>query len=152
MIRLSVKGDNFEPIVAMVDAMSRPDLTGLAVDLKEVMIRDNRDGLLAGLNANGDRAADLEESTIRRGRGGDGPPRAPRGPSSRAISSYGVEIKQDTDRVILVGSWSAAPFVHFFDTGTRHMVAREMIGIRPAGREAIAAVVRDFVLRLLGGP
>lgn len=149
MIRLSVKGDNFDPIVALVDRMARPDLTGLAVELREIMLEDNRVGLLAGLNANGDVAADVTESTVRRGRGGDGPPRVPRGSSSRAISTYDVEIQEAPDRLLLIGSWGV-PFIHHLDSGTRHMVAREMVGIRPDGQEEIAGALQAFVGRLVG--
>lgn len=150
MLRLSVKGDNFDPIIAMLDRMARPNLGPLATELREVMIEDNRDGLLAGLNANGDVAADLEDSTIRRGRPGVGPPRVPRGSGSRMISSYNVQVQEGTDRLLLIGSWSNAPFVHYHDTGTRHMVAREVVGIRPDGQEKIAEALRSFVDRILG--
>ena len=150
MIRVSVKGPNFEPIHAMLDRLARPPLGDLAVTLREIMIADNRDGLLAGLNANGDTAEPVTESTIRRGRGGDGPPRVPRGAGSRAVESYDVAITRGTDRLVLIGSWSNAPFVHFLDTGTRHMVAREMVGIRPDGQEKIVEAVDDFVAELLG--
>jgi hypothetical protein len=150
MIRLSVKGPNFDPVYAMLDRLQRPPLGNLAATLREIMIEDNREGLLAGLNANGDPSADLEESTIRRGRGGDGPPRAPREAGSRVIASYDVDIQQGEDRLLLIGSWSDAPFVRFFDSGTKHMVAREMVGIRPAGQAKIGEALENFVAELVG--
>lgn len=150
MIRLKVMGDNFDPIYAMLDRMEHPPLGNLAMTLREIMIADNRDGLLAGLNASGDEAAPVTESTVRRGRGGDGPPRVPRGGSSRAIASYDVAITQGVDRLVLIGSWDNAPFVHFFDTGTVHMVAREMVGIRPSGQAQIVEAVDNFVAELVG--
>lgn len=150
MIRIRVQGPNFDPIHAMLDRLARPPLGTLAAALREVMLEDNREGLLAGLDSDGSASAPVTEATVRRGRGGDGPPRVPRGDASRAIASYDVAIEPGTDRVLLIGSWSDAPFVHFFESGTSRMVPREMVGIRPAGRAKVAEAVDRWVGELLG--
>jgi hypothetical protein len=150
MIRLKVSGDNFEPIIHMLDRMARPPLGELAASLRLVMLEDNREGMLAQTDAlYGNRVDDVTEATVRRGRGGDGPARAPRGAASRVVASYDVEIQQAPDRLLLIGSWSDAPFVRFFDAGTRRMVAREMVGIRPAGQARIAEALSEFAAGLM---
>lgn len=152
MIRLRIKGGNFDPIIAMVDRLARPDLTPLVVRLREIMIQDNREGLLAGTNADGSRAADVKESTIRRGRGGDGPPRVPRDAASRMIADYRVEVQEASDRTLLIGMWPDTAFVHFHSTGTKHMAARDPTGIRPDGQEQIRSALDDFAASLIGDP
>lgn len=151
MIRLRVSGDNFDAITQLVDRLSHPDLTPLAERLREVMIRDNRDGLLAGTDSFGDPMTDLEPSTIKRGRGGGGPPLVPRGDASRAISDYDVTIEQGDNRLLLIGGWPSTPFIHFHATGTRNMVSRDPVGIRPDGQEKIASAMHDFAATLIGG-
>lgn len=154
MIRLRIKGGNFDPIIAMVDRLARPDLTPLVVRLREIMIQDNREGLLAGTNADGTRAADVKESTIRRGRGGDGPPRVPRGATSRMIADYDVDVQETGDRTLLIGMWPNTPFVHFHATGApkNNMPARDPTGIRPDGQEQIRSALDAFAASLIGDP
>lgn len=152
MIQLRVLGGNFDPIIAMLDRMARPDLGPLAESLREIMIRDNREGLLAGTNADGSKAADLAESTIKRGRGGDGPPRVPRDASSRMIDDYRVEIQETDDRLVLIGGWRTTPFVRFHQTGApkHNMPARDPVGIRPEGQDSIRKSLDDFASSLIG--
>jgi hypothetical protein len=149
MIRVSVKGD-FAPIVAMLDRLARPDLAPLARELRRVMIDDNREGLLAGTNADGGTADELRPATIRRGRGGEGPPRVPRGAGSRMVADYEVEVQQAPDRVLLIGGWRNTPFVRFHSTGTRGMVARDPVGIRPSGQARIGDELSKFAAKLMG--
>jgi hypothetical protein len=152
VIRLKVSGDGFEPIVEMVDRLRRPDLMPLAIRVREIMIEDNREGLLAGTNADGSAAAELAESTIRRGRGGDGPPRTPRYAGSRMIADYDVEIQGAADRILNIGGWRSTPWVHFHASGAprNNMPARDPIGIRPGGQDRIREAIGEFVRSLLG--
>lgn len=151
MIRLRVSGDNFDDIIAMCDRMSHPDLTPLAERLREIMIRDNRDGLLASTDSFGDPMTALEPSTIRRGRGGDGPPLVPRGDASRAISDYRVEVEPGDRGITLIGLWPTTPFIHYHVTGTKHMVSRDPTGLRPSGQDAVRSALHDFAATLIGG-
>lgn len=156
MIRLKVMGPNFEPLIEMLTNMAHPDLRPLAERVAPLMVEDNRRGMLAGTNADGSRAADLAESTIRRGRGGDGPPRVPRSEGSRFIADYAVEHQSAPDRELLIGGWRSTPFVRFHSgpSGGRNannMPYRDPIGIRPEGMERIAAEVHDFAATLIGG-
>lgn len=151
MIRLKVSGPNFDPLIRSVEAMAHPHLMPLALKVAAIMVEDNRIGLLASTDSFGDPMTELEPSTIRRGRGGDGPPLIPRGEASRLISDYRVDIRPDDDRTLLVGTWPDSPFVHFHATGTKHMVSRDPVGIRPDGQALIEEAVADFAQTLIGG-
>jgi hypothetical protein len=151
VIRIRVRGPNFEPLIEMLANMAHPDLRPLAERVAPLMVEDNRRGMLAGTDADGSTAVPPRESTIARGRGGDGPVRVPRSEGSRFVADYRVEHQSAPDRELLIGGWRSTPFVRFFATGTRHMVARDPIGIRPEGMERIAAEVHDFAATLIGG-
>lgn len=153
MIRLRVMGPNFEPIVALLDRLARPDLTPLAEDIRGIMLQDMRDMLLDGVNADGSRTDDVTEATIRRGRGGDGPPRVPRGAGSRAVTDYEVEPQQSTDRILLIGGWRNTPFMHVLAGGRKDgtMPPRDMLGITPTGQGRIATATAGFARTLIGG-
>lgn len=152
MIRLKVSGGNFDPLIAMVGRMARPDLSPLAESIRDVMIADNRDGLLAGTDSFGDRMDDVEESTIRRGRGGFGPPTIPRFSASQLIDRFRVTIDPTSDGGFSIkGNWPGVPQVEFFRTGTVHMAARNPIGIRPDTRARIQQAIDEFASGLIGG-
>ncbi len=149
MIRLKISGYGMERIIAMIDRASHPDLLPLAEKVAGIMEEDNRSGLLAGTDSFGDAMTPVEESTIRRGRGGDGPPTVPRHEASRFISDYRVEIIPRELGFTLIGRWPNTPFVRFHRTSTRHMVARDPVGIRPEGLGKIAVACRDFASMLI---
>lgn len=151
MIRIRIEGPNFDAINTLIDRMAHPDLMPLAQTLAGIMVRDNRDGLLAGTDSFGDPMAPVKESTIRRGRGGDGEPLNPRGAGSRAIADYRVDIEPTARGAELVGHWPGTPFIHFHATGTRDMISRDPVGIRPDGQEQIRVALHDFAASLIGG-
>jgi hypothetical protein len=95
--------DDLGEVIRHVDDLSRPDLTPLAETLRGIMIADNRDGLLAGTDANDAAMTPLEQSTIDRGRGGDGEPLVQRSEGSRAISDYRADVEAEATS----WSWSA---------------------------------------------
>jgi hypothetical protein len=149
MIRLRIAGPNFEDIIAKVDQMAHPDLTPLAQTVRQIMLNDNRRGLLAGTDWNDDAMPPVEPITMET-RGGDGPPLIPHSESS-AISDYDVEIEQGDNRLLLIGGWRNTPFIHFHVTGTRHMVARDPTGIRAQGQAEIAEALNEFATNLVAG-
>jgi hypothetical protein len=150
VIRIRVQGGNFEPIIRMLDQVARPDLGPLAQRIGKIMVEGNRRGLLAGTNADGSRAADLAESTIRRGRGGEGPPRVTREAGSRMIEDFRFDVQQAPDRVLVIGSWPNTPFVHFHATGApkNNMPARDPVGIRPDDVALMGEAVEEFARTL----
>jgi len=150
MMRIKVMGGNFAPILTMLDRLAHPNLVPLAIDCQGIMGEDMRAMLLDGVNADGSPTAPVREATVRRGRSGNGPARAP-SPGSRTIAGYEVEIQQSTDRILLIGGWRRTPFVHFLATGTRHMAARDMIGITPTGQGRLATATASFARDWVGG-
>lgn len=146
MIRIKVMGD-FDHIIELIEGLSRPDLMPLAARVRDVMIEDNREGLLAGTNADGSRAARLAPSTIKRRGGATGPPRIPHDSASRMIADYDVDIRPTADRIVLIGGWRNTPWVHFHASGApaNNMPARDPVGIRPAGQEQVRMALREFV-------
>jgi hypothetical protein len=151
MIRVKISGTNFEDLKQLVASLSVPDFTPLAERVAAIMIEDNRSGLLAGLDCFGDEMTPVTESTIRRGRGGDGPPLIPRGEASRAISDYRVDIEDIPSGKRLTGSWPDTPFIRYHVTGTKHMPPRDPADIRPIGQEKLQEALDDFCSTLIGG-
>lgn len=161
MISLKISGYDFDPILRQIDLIAHPDLTPLANELGEIAVEGNRIGLLAGTDAFGDRMDDVEESTIRRGRGGDGPPLVPRNEGSRAIKDFRYRLEPAPDRTLVILEWPGTPFIHFQATGfvvnrrdgtQKPVVPRDPVGIRPETVTLFAEAAERFALRLVGGP
>jgi hypothetical protein len=65
--------------------------------------------------------------------------------ASRIISGLEIEfVDLGIDGVDIVGSWPSMPFLRFHVTGTRHMPARDPVGIRPQGWAAIEDALDRF--------
>lgn len=151
MIQVSVSGDNFDPILELIRRMEFPDLTPLVAPLTEIMLEDNREGLLAGTDSFGDPMTPLEDSTWH-GRKGSGPPTIPEYGNAALITDYRVDPEDISPlHVRLVGTWPSLHWVHFHVTGTRNMVARDPTGIRPSGQEKVRVVLENFARTLTGG-
>lgn len=155
MIGIRIAGDFAGgPLMRLLGELERPDLRPLAETLRGIMIEDNRSGLLAGTDRNGKPMAPVRQSTIDRGRGGDGPPLNPRESSSRAVADYDVEIQDNTrGGQTLIGGWRGTPFVKYH-TGVDSRTGRaerNIVGIRPDGMLAVANALEDFALTLIGG-
>jgi hypothetical protein len=143
-------GDSLEEIVRQLQTLEDPDLYPLALDLKEAIVEGNREGLLAGLDADGVPMAELKESTIRRGRGGFGPPTIPRYSGSQLIDRFRAEIQPTAEGGVRIkANWDGVPQVQFFKTGTRDMARRNPAGIRPATRERIGEIIAAFKKKLV---
>jgi hypothetical protein len=143
-------GDSLEELVRQLQTLEDPDMYELALDLKEVIVEGNREGLLAGLDADGVPMAELKESTIKRGRGGFGPPTIPRYSASQLIDRFRAEIGPTANGGVRIKAyWDGVPQVQFFKTGTRDMARRNPSGIRPATRERIGEIIADFKKQLV---
>lgn len=145
-------GDSLEELVRQLQTLEDPDMYELALDLKEVIVAGNREGLLAGLDADGVEMAELEESTIKRGRGGYGPPTIPRYSASQLIDRFRVEIMPSAQGgVRLQAGWDGVPQVKYFNKpgGTKWMKQRRVSGIRPATRARIGEIIADFKKQLV---
>jgi hypothetical protein len=155
MISGSVGGTGLDDLMRYLEKFKNPDLVPLGQDIAKALEEGNREGLLAGLDADGNPMADLEDSTLERRlrrEGGMGPPTIPRFSASGLIDRFRVEVAPKAgDGIRIRAGWAGVPQVRYFKTGTRHMVARNPVGIRPATREKInelvAALKRKLVAR-----
>lgn len=152
MISGKIEGSqSLDQLRQYIEKFKNPDLVPLALDIKQAIVEGNREGLIAGTNADGSRAADLEPSTIERGdRGGFGPPRVPRYAGSRLIDRFRVEVEPNaTGGFRINAGWVGVPQVKYFRAGTRNMVARNPVGIRPATGKQIMDAVKAFARKLV---
>lgn len=157
MINVHVSGDNFDDIIRHIEVMEFPDLSPLVERCREIMLEDNREGLLAGTDADGDGMRPLKNSTLR-SRDGDGPPLVPQYGDARIITNYQVETEDaGVNHVRLVGTWPGLPWVHYHVTGFHVRNARgekifvgprNPVGIRPDGQELVRVALEDFARAL----
>lgn len=119
------------------------DLSPLAAPVRDLVSQDNREAIMAGQDCDGHRVADLSPWTIAT-RKGTGPPRAPRGTSSRMVADLVVSVLSGVGRLSYTKSWPM-DWVRFHMDGTRKMPRRDPSGVRPAARAAIHERLAAFV-------
>jgi hypothetical protein len=144
-----------DDIMRDLERYRNPQLMPLALDIKQAIVEGNREGLLAGTDAGGAPMAELKESTVRervRREGGFGPPTIPRNTSSQLIDRFRAEIEPAGEGFRIRAGWIGVPQVKYFKTGTRNMVARNPVGIRPATRQKINELVAAFKRKLVARP
>jgi hypothetical protein len=155
MLGGTISGGDFDGLLGMLQRLAQPDLRPLAERIRQIIIDGNEQGLLAGLDADGVPFAELRESTIEgrvRREGGFGPPLVPRNSASRLIDGFRVVVEPTSDGGFSIrGSWPGVPQVEFFRTGTKNMVRRNPVGIRPETSEKIQAAIDEFASSLIGG-
>lgn len=120
---------------AFKDGFNTPLGRRFVEQAKRIVLDDNRDGLLRGLDKDGVRFAPLAESTLR-SRDGGGPPLSPHEASSRLIANAVAIDYRYGGQVVVILKWvgDAAVWIRYHRTGTRNMPRRNPVGIRPAGR------------------
>jgi hypothetical protein len=155
MIGGTISGGDFGGLLGMLQRLAQPDLRPLAERIRLIIIEGNEQGLLAGLDADGQPFVELRESTIEgrvRREGGFGPPLVPRNSASRLIDGFRVTVEPTSDGGFSIkGGWPGVPEVEFFRTGTRHMARRNPVGIRPETQTRIQEAINDFARSLVGG-
>ena len=146
-----ITGD-LTPLIQALDAMFDPfDLTELAVIVREIMIEDNIEARLAGVDADGVGLIEISESTRKRRarRGdGDGPPLVPNGSDSEAIKGFQVDIFDVGEQAkLLLGSWPNAPWMHYHVTGApgHNMPRRDIVGLQPECMEKIQKAMNEWL-------
>lgn len=117
-------------IFARLDALAgrASDLGPLAARVKARHERGQLEMVTRGTGPDGRAVARLAPSTLK-GRKGGGPPRAPRGASSRAQTESRVSARSEGARLSVSKSWPGFPVAKFLDEGTKRMPARPM-GLR----------------------
>jgi hypothetical protein len=173
----------FAAVQAKLLKLLDPDLTPVMLGLMGVIGTDNRDGLLAGTDKDGAKMpTTVRERTpegydvfyklpdgktghyYQAGRSGDhpedgdGPPLAPHGIESRAITNLKVEYHRDgPDQWVAQGAWKnvlsdkGVPFLPFHFRGEGRLPTRDLAGLRPDGRDAAVALVDSWVTAMLAG-
>jgi hypothetical protein len=130
---------------AMRDGLDTPAGRRFVAKVKQIVIDDNRDGLLRGLDANGVPFAPLAASTIAH-RDGSGEPLTPHGAASRLIANAVATDYRSGGQVIVILKWvgDVAVWIRYHRTGTRKMPRRNPVGVRPAARQRIRDAFKQF--------
>lgn len=149
-MELIITGD-LTPIVQYLDDLAHLDLTELAEIVREIMIEDNIEARLAGVDADGIGLIEISESTVkRRARRGDGtgPALIPNGTDSEAIKGFQVDIYDVGEGAkLLLGSWPNAPWMHYHVEGRpgHNLPVRDIVGLRPECRDKIQAAIDTWL-------
>jgi hypothetical protein len=158
MFEILVTGD-IQPLIQAFDGFVADlmDLTPLAETIREIMIQDNAESRLAGLDADGVPFAPLRGGRPLKPweiaeRGGDGPPLAPREAGSRIVAGFDVQLYPlDEGGILILGQWPSMPFLHFHAQGYGHTPARDPVGVSPRGWERVVDAAEAFAMDRIGG-
>jgi len=115
------------------------DLSPLAAPVRQRLWESNRDLIRRGVSPDGRRVKDLAPSTLKR-RKGTGPPRAPRGDSSRVVSDCVVSVDAGPGRLAFSKSWPNFPEIVYVDA------ARPTMGYAPEVLEWVRGQLRAHVI------
>lgn len=156
MISFRVESEGLGNLIDYVRRLSTIDFTPLGHRIARIAEVDNARARTAGLDREDvpfaplRGARPLKPSEIRR-RGGPGPPLAPKGPASRVIAGFVVEVVPNPEGGIVVrGSWPGLDWMRFHASGTRDMPRRDPAGLTPTGEDRVFDAVRDFLRDELG--
>jgi hypothetical protein len=118
------------------------DLTLLREPVRQVLIQGNRARAVAGTDAQGRTFAPLAATTLKRRRG-PGPPLAPRGAQSRAVTAYEVDVTAGTGRLSFIGGWPSLTWMEYHHTGTARMPRRDPYGFTAKTLEEVRTLLRE---------
>jgi len=150
MIDFEVRGELTDHLFSMLRGPRDPDPIRLAQRTREILIQENERLLKSGRDVDGSETAPLKESTIRRGRGGFGPPRLPRISASRLVTRFEVAVARQGDHGYVVrAGWPGLNFVGYLNDGTSHMEARRFVGITASCREQLEEAAHQYGADLL---
>lgn len=122
------------------------DLSPLREPVRRLLWEGNRERALAGVDAQGRRYDVLAASTLEH-RDGSGPPLAPRGPQSRIVTGYVVDVRAGVGRLSITGSWPELPWVEYHHTGGKRLPRRDPFGWREKDLEACRMLLGEHVLK-----
>jgi hypothetical protein len=137
---------------------AQSDLGEIMPELERLVRQDNRDGLLAGTDRNGQAFAPLSPQTIKYRRSATGtadpnaPPLVPARERSRAIANYQTTSGRLSDgNWVIIGAWrnvlspKGVPFLPFHVEGDGHLPVRDLMGVRPFGRLAVGLALQTWL-------
>lgn len=150
MLGGGISGD-LDGILEQLRRLEDPDLRPLAEDVAKAIVDGNREGLIAGTDADGRPMVELADSTYKRGREGLGPPTVPRFSGSQLIDRFEVKVEPSSGGkgFRINCGWRGVPQVKYFKSGTKNMPARNPVGIRPETREKIRQIINDFARKMV---
>ena len=159
MIDIEVKGALSDHLFPMLRGLRDVDPLRFGARIERILVEENERGLRDGFNADGSKTDELEASTIRRGRGGYGPPRIPRFGRSWPIAGFKVEVEQEGEYGCSIrAGWPLAGKLPLYfqegtkdKDGTRRMVARPIAGLRPTTRAQLEEEAHKFGGDILEG-
>jgi hypothetical protein len=129
------------------------DLKPLGVKIGEIVQVDNMAARMLGVDKDGLEFAPLAPATLADPRRGPGPALAPMEMASRIISDLTISyVEGGVGELDVVGDWPGMPFLIYHVTGTRHMPARDPVGVRPEGWAQVEEAADAFLESILGGP
>ncbi len=114
--------------------LSRVEIAPLLRDVEKIVESDNRRGILAGEDKDGN---PLKPVTPYPGRG-SGPPLAPSGGASRVVSDFDAVAVGSGKTGRIAAAWNV-PWLKY------HEKTRDIVGIRPRGKAEILRAIRDFL-------
>lgn len=147
MIEVTITGGQLAPITQAVDGLIArfSDLRPLANAIGWVVWEDNREARVQGMDRFD---IGLTEVKSQSGRPGSGPPLAPRGPASRVVAGFEIDVQPaGPTAYLVVGAWPSMPFLRCHADGEGRYGAipvRDVIGIRDSAAGPIGERVRAF--------
>jgi hypothetical protein len=112
---------------------------------KQLVIEDNKNGVLAGTDKDGKPAPPVKP---RKGRG-NGPRLAPRGVSSAVISKF--EVRTDATARSITAGWAGVKskkgvaYLAYHFAGAGRNPRYDLRGVRPAGRSKMASAMQTWI-------
>lgn len=144
--------DMLDDILGRLKQVENLDLRPLGEQIRGILIQDNREALMAGIDGNGRPFAPLAASTLehRRGSALPGSWRAEAG--SALIGGFEVEIDvRPGGQLLIEAGWNnSAPQARYFSEGTAHQPPRKLDGLRPETQEKITVAVDEFAKEVVG--
>lgn len=156
MYGVRVEGE-FTALTDVIANMQRlaDDLPELGEIVAADMLEGNEQGLLAGLDRDGEPMPPTkrEMTPSIAARLGNGKPLNPKGGSSRSIADFSVRVIPISAQALAVdGTWPTAPFFVYHREGrVKGAPIRDIVGIRPLTMDVIMRHTREWAERKLRG-
>lgn len=156
MVTFRLTSTGMEDVVHRLEHLrdGMENLHELAARIRAILLDQNRDARLAGLDKDGVPFIDIKEPTrrwrARTGRDPAGPPMNPDGMLSTLAGKARCDITAVSDQhYLIVLRWDGAPWLRFHVEGSGNPIIRDPVGITPEGQDMIRQAVADFLLATL---